>query len=140
MRVTIDLTQPLERRRALHLEGKSHWIVFKYEKLPTFCFYCGRLVHGKQGYPERPYMHRNSDNVDMQWGVWLRADSGRRKSLVSRGEKWKTPTRKEQQSDGEHSSAGHLGKESIGANGNPSWEDLHHVENTVKRLEPRSIT
>jgi hypothetical protein len=135
MRVTIDLTQPLERGRALHLDGHSHWIEFKYEKLPTFCFYCGRLVHGKQGCPERPYMHRNSDNVAKQWGVWLRADSGRRKSPVGRGEKWKTPSREEQHSDSEHSSARRPEKGSSGANRNPSWEDPNHAENLENHPE-----
>jgi hypothetical protein len=53
IRVTIDLTNPIERGRALHFAGKSHWISFKYEKLPMLCFYCGRIVHGRQGCPER---------------------------------------------------------------------------------------
>jgi hypothetical protein len=53
MRVTIDLTSPIERGRALHFAGKSHWLNFKYEKLPMICFHCGRLVHGRQGCPEK---------------------------------------------------------------------------------------
>jgi hypothetical protein len=52
MRVTMDLTKPLDRGRALNFAGKSHWITFRYEKLPTFCYHCGRLVHGRQGCPE----------------------------------------------------------------------------------------
>lgn len=38
IRVGIDLTKELERGRALNITGKSHWVTFKYEKLPMFCF------------------------------------------------------------------------------------------------------
>ena len=46
IRVSIDLSKPLERGRALVLGGKSHWLNFKYEKMPLFCFLCGCIVHG----------------------------------------------------------------------------------------------
>lgn len=48
LRVIIDITKPLDRGRALSLEGKSLWVEFKYEKLPLFCFNCGRIVHGQE--------------------------------------------------------------------------------------------
>jgi hypothetical protein len=38
IRVIIDLVKPLERGRALELEGKSHWVNFKYENLPLFFY------------------------------------------------------------------------------------------------------
>ena len=38
LRVILDLTQPLDRGRALSLVGKSSWVKFKYEKLRLFCF------------------------------------------------------------------------------------------------------
>jgi hypothetical protein len=41
IQVAIDLYQPLERGRALLLTGKSCWVSFRYEKLPTFCYKCG---------------------------------------------------------------------------------------------------
>jgi hypothetical protein len=33
--------------------GKSHWVSFKYENLPVFCFYYGRIVHEEEGCPKR---------------------------------------------------------------------------------------
>jgi hypothetical protein len=51
IRVEIDLSKPLERGRALTLAGKSYWVTFKYEKLPMFCFECGRIIHGDKGCP-----------------------------------------------------------------------------------------
>jgi hypothetical protein len=38
LRVNIDLTKPLDRGRALHLNEKTIWVTFKYEKLPQFCY------------------------------------------------------------------------------------------------------
>jgi hypothetical protein len=79
IRVEIDLAKPLERGRALRLEGKSYWVSFKYEKLPMFFFGCGRLVHDAKGCPT-PRQTRLSATDDLkQWGVGLRADDGRRR-------------------------------------------------------------
>jgi hypothetical protein len=79
IRVEIDLVKPLERGRALRLEGKSYWVSFRYEKLPMFCFECGRIVHGDKGCPI-PRRTRMSAAEDVkQWGVGLRADDGRRR-------------------------------------------------------------
>jgi hypothetical protein len=51
IRVSIDLTRPLERGRFLDVGGKSFWVIFKYEKLPLFCFRCGCVIHGRKGCP-----------------------------------------------------------------------------------------
>lgn len=40
LRVNIDLHKPLERGNALNLGRKTYWVMFKYEKLPLFCFNC----------------------------------------------------------------------------------------------------
>jgi hypothetical protein len=47
--VRINLQDPLEHGRALQLGGKSYWVNFRYEKLPMFCFNCGRVMHGSLG-------------------------------------------------------------------------------------------
>nr|GLL21695.1 uncharacterized protein LOC109184755 [Ipomoea trifida]GME04864.1 uncharacterized protein LOC109184755 [Ipomoea batatas]GME17380.1 uncharacterized protein LOC109184755 [Ipomoea batatas] len=49
------------------------WVVvdFRYERLPTFCFFCGVLGHGDK------YCHKVLRGVDpaleMPYGSWLRA-------------------------------------------------------------------
>ena len=53
IRVSIDLLKPLKRGITIHLNGKSHWVTFKYEKLPMFCFNCGRIIHGEKGCTKR---------------------------------------------------------------------------------------
>ena len=46
VRVSIDITLPLCRGRVITMEnGEKHWVNFKYERLPNFCFWCGRLNH-----------------------------------------------------------------------------------------------
>jgi hypothetical protein len=53
IRVIIDIQKPLERGRSLNIAGKVHWVTFKYENLPVFCFSCGRIAHGEAGCPKR---------------------------------------------------------------------------------------
>ena len=46
VRVSIDITLPLCRGRVITMEnGEKHWVNFKYERLPNFCFWCGHLNH-----------------------------------------------------------------------------------------------
>lgn len=78
IRVLLDLLKPLERRRSLHIAGKVHWVTFKYEKLPLFCFTCGRIIHGPRGCPEFNVGRMGDKTVEKKWGVWLRADGYKR--------------------------------------------------------------
>jgi hypothetical protein len=78
LRVIIDFSKSLERGRAIHLGGKSHWVIFKYEKMPLFCFHCGRTIHAQHDCPVRKSSRINSEGGDKQWGVWLRAELSRK--------------------------------------------------------------
>lgn len=78
VRAKISIFEPLIRRARLRtsledLEGT--WYDFTYEKIPHFCFDCGRFVHGK-GVCEPP-VDRSS-----QWGLSLRASPGRGSSSL----------------------------------------------------------
>lgn len=44
--ISIDISKPLLQRKKLNL-GLSEpvWVQFTYERLPNFCYYCGRLRH-----------------------------------------------------------------------------------------------
>ncbi|KAE8800843.1 hypothetical protein D1007_23552 [Hordeum vulgare] len=71
VRPQISVFEPLVRGFFLKSsrEGKSKlWFDFHYEKVPHFCFECGRLVHvnGVCAPPVDP---------SSQWGGWLRASS-----------------------------------------------------------------
>jgi hypothetical protein len=49
---------------------QGNWFDLKYEKIPYFCFDCGRLVHPAEG------CQAEKDDTE-QWGEWLRASLGR---------------------------------------------------------------
>jgi hypothetical protein len=66
--------------------GKSHWVTFKYEKMPLFCFLCGCIVHGQKGCPTGTQKRVSILDKEKQWGPWLQADSTKQQTkLVSKG-------------------------------------------------------
>ena len=73
LRVNIDITKPLDRGKALHLAGKTSWVEFKYEKLPLYCFRCGRVVHGPRGCTVPTTTRLSAVEEPKPWGLWLRA-------------------------------------------------------------------
>ncbi|GLT71835.1 hypothetical protein SLA2020_438270 [Shorea laevis] len=81
LRINLDLGNPLERGRALLLGDKSIWVMFKYEKLPNFCFNCGRIQHGARGCL-RAGPQLSVSLTECQWGSWLRAEGLRKNTVV----------------------------------------------------------
>lgn len=70
--VEIALDKPILRGSKIRLEEELVWVDFRYENLPAFCFYCGRI-----GHPERSCEHKMEDSknnciVEGQYGGWLR--------------------------------------------------------------------
>ena len=46
VRVEIDVLKPLCRGRKIATNADEFiWVAFKYEKLPNFCYWCGRVSH-----------------------------------------------------------------------------------------------
>jgi hypothetical protein len=77
IRTSLDLTKPLKRGSKLHFQGKDIWVDYKYERLPNFCFVCGRIghqmrdcedtdEHNQEGYSE-------IEEKDQAFRPWLRA-------------------------------------------------------------------
>lgn len=71
MRVRIDLPieKPLRRGGYItNMDGERCWVSFKYERLPTFCFICGKIGHDEK--------HCGSVTEDLssqrQYGEWMR--------------------------------------------------------------------
>lgn len=74
VRAKISIFEPLVRRFKLRSsleDEEGTWYDFHYEKIPHFCFECGRLVHPR-GICEPPV------DSSSQWGLWLR----RRRDVV----------------------------------------------------------
>ncbi|PNY16581.1 cysteine desulfurase mitochondrial-like [Trifolium pratense] len=74
---TIDLRNPLKRGTIIKFQGKSLRIFFKYERLPTFCFVCGRIGHqlkdceDMEGKDETEF--EDIVEKELPFGQWLRA-------------------------------------------------------------------
>jgi len=81
VRILIDLSKPLARGRMLHLQDRSTWVAFKYEKLPKFCFTCGLIKHGSTGC-ERAGIHAKiGETEEQQYGTWLRVQFPQRRGM-----------------------------------------------------------
>jgi hypothetical protein len=76
--MVLDLYQPLERGRALVIAGDSRWVPFKYEKLPAFCFKCGRILYESKGCLVSLAKRANHKEGVWGWGSWLREDDSSR--------------------------------------------------------------
>ncbi|WOH01895.1 hypothetical protein DCAR_0521281 [Daucus carota subsp. sativus] len=49
VRVAIDISRPLKSQMRIKKPGGEWlWIHFKYERLPSFCFYCGKIGHSEK--------------------------------------------------------------------------------------------
>lgn len=49
VRVEVDVTKPLCRALKIAINNTDvAWIAFKYEKLPNFCYWCGRVSHSNK--------------------------------------------------------------------------------------------
>ncbi|XP_058749288.1 uncharacterized protein LOC131622280 [Vicia villosa] len=77
VKVTMDLKQPLKRGTVVKFKEKVLRVHFKYERLPTFCFVCGRIGHqikdcealgdiSEEGFED-------IEEQDLSFGLWLRA-------------------------------------------------------------------
>ncbi|KAK6144583.1 hypothetical protein DH2020_021403 [Rehmannia glutinosa] len=72
VRVSLDIHIPIKRRMKIRKSGGDWaWINFKCERLPTFCFICGRFGHSKK-FREKLY-----DSIaiptERPYGTWLSA-------------------------------------------------------------------
>lgn len=81
VRIRIDLTKPLARGRVIKLLGKQTLIAFQYEKLPKYCYDCGKICHGRGGCTIKGGARINES--EKQYGPWLRVPSPRRRGEFS---------------------------------------------------------
>ena len=66
----LQLDKPLRHGgKIASVEGEKFWVNFRYERLPTFCFHCGRLGHDMKHCQEIP----NKQSSSNQYSDWLRA-------------------------------------------------------------------
>lgn len=76
VRVMMNITKPLNRGKMISDEhGIKKLIGFKYERMPDFCYVCGKLDHPESECPETIKAMREGRKVVREYGSWLRAES-----------------------------------------------------------------
>ncbi|XP_058740824.1 uncharacterized protein LOC131623919 [Vicia villosa] len=77
VKVKMDLKQPLKRGTVVKFKDKTLRIHFKYERLPTFCFVCGRIGHQLKDCESLGDISEEGfediEEQDLSFGLWLRA-------------------------------------------------------------------
>ena len=74
VRVTLDISKPLCRGRVISLDsGKELWVPFKYERLPSLCFWCGCLTHDDCDCDLWVESEGSLSLESQQFGPWLKA-------------------------------------------------------------------
>ncbi|XP_058742109.1 uncharacterized protein LOC131614556 [Vicia villosa] len=77
IKVTMDLKQPLKRGTVVKFKEKILRVHFKYERLPTFCFVCGRIGHQLKDCEALGDISeggvKDIEEQDLSFGLWLRA-------------------------------------------------------------------
>ena len=74
-RVILDVEQPLCQGRKVWLGGdRDHWVSFKFERLPNFCYWCGRVNHGDRDCVLWLQSKGTLSIESQQYGRWLRGD------------------------------------------------------------------
>lgn len=77
IKTTVDLLKPLKRGTIITYQGKNLKVFFKYERLPTFCYACGKIGHQikdcdtLEGNGDTDF--EEPDEKDCPFGPWLRA-------------------------------------------------------------------
>ena len=85
IRVRIDVWYPLKRwKKVRNGQGESIMLLFKYERLVTFCYICGLLGHSEK-YRDLLFS-RKAEELRRDWGLELRAPP--RRSTGFHGELW----------------------------------------------------
>ncbi|CAN1778394.1 hypothetical protein LINPERHAP1_LOCUS14375 [Linum perenne] len=85
VRVLLDVRQPLKREKKVQ-KAKSEIITakFRYEKLPNFCFICGRMGHIDRQC--EIYFRLSDDEIVRAWDITLRAPP--KNAMTMGGERW----------------------------------------------------
>ncbi|KAK4398113.1 hypothetical protein Sango_1286800 [Sesamum angolense] len=77
LRVALEVSKPLPRALKIRtVLGDEHLVSFTYERLPNFCYLCGRLGHISKWCDTRFQEGFVEPGEDTPFGPWLRAATG----------------------------------------------------------------
>lgn len=76
IKVSMDMKQPINRGTMVRFKDKSLRVHFKYERLPTFFFVCGRLGRQMEGCEALIELgeegYEDLDQHELSYGLWIR--------------------------------------------------------------------
>ena len=74
VRVEIDVSKPICRGRKIAINTDEFiWVAFKYEKLPNFCYWCGRVSHADKECEIWLASKGKLTQEQQEYGAWLHA-------------------------------------------------------------------
>ncbi|TXG57156.1 hypothetical protein EZV62_018469 [Acer yangbiense] len=75
VKVQIDITKPLKQWLWLRMEQSSEIVMvsLKYERLPEFCYVCGRIGHASKECEDKEAKQEALQGVSTKFGSWIRA-------------------------------------------------------------------
>ncbi|TXG69371.1 hypothetical protein EZV62_004306 [Acer yangbiense] len=75
VKVLIDISRPLKRWLRLKLDKSDNIVVvgLKYERLPEFCYTCGRVGHSISVCPDEEAKIEAVEGPSTKFGSWMRA-------------------------------------------------------------------
>jgi interleukin-1 receptor-associated kinase 1 len=77
LKTSLDLRKPLKKGTKIKFQDRNLWVDFKYERLPNFCFACGKIGHQMKECEEVDDVDENNYNdieeKSQAFGPWLRA-------------------------------------------------------------------
>ena len=77
VKVALSISKPLRRGGFIAgSEGERSWVMYKYERLPLFCHFCGILGHDLRHCASHFSATKNGRVVEYQYGDWLKATGG----------------------------------------------------------------
>ncbi|KAK3225745.1 hypothetical protein Dsin_005607 [Dipteronia sinensis] len=75
VKVQLDITKPLKQWLRLKLDKSENIVVvaLKYERLPDFCYACGRIGHITKDCTDEEAKKMALDGLTTKYGLWLKA-------------------------------------------------------------------
>lgn len=72
--VKVELENPLIRGTKINLDDEVIWVEFRYEMLPTFCYYCGIIDYVEKFCDNKMEYLRKERVREGEYGEWMRAN------------------------------------------------------------------